>query len=76
MSARADQRVEIYEMNVQSNWWETFFTGVAVDMWVQAVPEEHTRQEAERLETLLAVRPGAEVLDVPCGAGRLASVLA
>ena len=76
MSARADQRVEIYEMNVQANWWETFFTGVAVDMWVQAVPEEHTRQEAERLETLLAVRPGAEVLDVPCGAGRLASVLA
>jgi SAM-dependent methyltransferase len=63
-------------MNVQSNWWETFFTGVAVDMWVQAVPEEHTKREAERLEKLLAVAPGAEVLDVPCGAGRLALVLA
>ena len=63
-------------MNVQSNWWETFFTGVAVDMWVQAVPEEHTKREADRLEKLLAVAPGAEVLDVPCGAGRLARVLA
>jgi len=63
-------------MNVQSNWWETFFTGVAVDMWVQAVPEEHTTREADRLEKLLAVSPGAEVLDVPCGAGRLALVLA
>jgi SAM-dependent methyltransferase len=63
-------------MNVQSNWWETFFTGVAVDMWLQALPEEHTRREADRLETLLAVAPGAEVLDVPCGAGRLALVLA
>lgn len=63
-------------MNVQSNWWETFFTGVAVDMWVQAVPEEHTKREADRLEKLLAVAPGAEVLDVPCGAGRLALVLA
>jgi SAM-dependent methyltransferase len=63
-------------MNVQPNWWETFFTGVAVDMWVQAVPEEHTQREADRLETLLAVSPGAELLDVPCGAGRLALVLA
>ena len=63
-------------MNVQSNWWETFFTGVAVDMWVQAVPEEHTKREADRVEKLLGVAPGAEVLDVPCGAGRLAVVLA
>ena len=63
-------------MNVQSNWWETFFTGVSVDMWVQAVPQEHTNQEADRLETLLAVTTGARVLDVPCGAGRLARVLA
>ncbi len=63
-------------MNVQSNWWETFFTGVAVDMWVQAVPAEHTKREADRVEKLLAVAPGAEVLDVPCGAGRLAVVLA
>jgi 2-polyprenyl-3-methyl-5-hydroxy-6-metoxy-1,4-benzoquinol methylase len=63
-------------VNVQPNWWETFFTGVAVDMWVQAVPEEYTEQEADRLEELLSVAPGAEILDVPCGAGRLALVLA
>ncbi|MFL6279399.1 MAG: class I SAM-dependent methyltransferase [Vicinamibacterales bacterium] len=63
-------------MNVQSNWWETFFTGVAVDMWLQAVPEDHTRREADRLEKLLEVAPGADVLDIPCGAGRLALVLA
>ena len=63
-------------MNVQPNWWETFFTGVAVDMWVQAVPEEYTKREADRLEELLSVAPGAEILDVPCGAGRLALVLA
>src|SRR6476619_6340645 len=63
-------------MNVQSNWWETFFTGVAVDMGVQAVPAEHTKREADRLEKLLAVAEGGEILDVPCGAGRLALVLA
>jgi len=71
-----DTTVEIYAMNVQSNWWETFFSGVAVDMWIQAVPHAHTVNEADRLEKLLAVPPGAEILDVPCGAGRLALVLA
>ena len=63
-------------MHIQSNWWETFFTGVAVDMWLQAIPAEHTIREVDRLEKLLDARPGAEILDVPCGAGRLALVLA
>jgi SAM-dependent methyltransferase len=63
-------------VNVQSNWWETFFTGVAVDLWVKAVPAEHTNREADRLEKLLAVSAGAEILDVPCGAGRLTLDLA
>lgn len=63
-------------MNVPTNWWETFFSGVAVDMWLQAIPEDYSRKEAERLEGLLGVGRGAEILDVPCGAGRLALVLA
>ena len=63
-------------MNVPSNWWETFFNGVAVDMWLQAIPEEHSKREADRLEALLGLEPGGETLDVPCGAGRLALVLA
>ena len=63
-------------MNVQMNWWETFFEGVAVDMWLQAVPLEHTIRETDRLEKLLGVAPGSEILDVPCGGGRLSLVLA
>ncbi len=63
-------------MDVQSNWWETFFEGIAVDMWLQALPPEHTRREADRLDALLGVAPGSEILDVPCGAGRLSLVLA
>jgi SAM-dependent methyltransferase len=62
-------------VNVPTNWWETFFSGVAVEMWLQAIPEDHSRKEAERLETLLGVSREAEILDVPCGAGRLARVL-
>jgi 2-polyprenyl-3-methyl-5-hydroxy-6-metoxy-1,4-benzoquinol methylase len=63
-------------VDVQTNWWETFFEGVAVTMWLQAVPAEHTQREADRLARLLAAAPGAEILDVPCGAGRLALPLA
>jgi len=63
-------------MNVQSTWWETFFSGIVVDLWLQAVPDAHTEREAERLQELIAVAPGAEVLDVPCGAGRVALKLA
>jgi SAM-dependent methyltransferase len=63
-------------VDVPANWWEHFFHGVAVDMWRQAVPAEHTSREAEALERTLALEPGAEILDVPCGAGRLTLELA
>ena len=63
-------------MDVQTNWWESFFEGLAVTMWLHAVPAEHTEREADRLARLLARSPSAEILDVPCGAGRLALPLA
>ena len=63
-------------MNIDSNWWEHFFEGPIVSMWLQAVAPEHTDQEAGRLEQLLGVPPGSEVLDVPCGAGRIALAFA
>jgi SAM-dependent methyltransferase len=62
-------------MNVQPNWWEKFFQGAPVDLWLQAMSPEHTAKEADSLERLLATPPGAEVLDVPCGGGRLAREL-
>jgi len=63
-------------VDVQTHWWEHFFEGVAVRMWLQALPDEHTQREADRLARLLATSPGAKILDVPCGAGRLALALA
>jgi SAM-dependent methyltransferase len=63
-------------VNIQSNWWENFFEGVVVDMWLQALPPEHTESEAESLARMLAVPSGAELLDVPCGGGRLSLALA
>jgi 2-polyprenyl-3-methyl-5-hydroxy-6-metoxy-1,4-benzoquinol methylase len=61
---------------MQSNWWESFFEGVAVELWLRALPPEHTRREADGLERMLGVSAGAEILDVPCGAGRLSLPLA
>ena len=63
-------------MDVQTNWWESFFEGVAVAMWLDAMTAEHTEREAERLAQLLDVPAGAEILDVPCGGGRLSLALA
>jgi SAM-dependent methyltransferase len=58
-------------VNAQSNWWETFFEGAAVDLWLRALPPEHTEREADDLSRMLGLAPGAELLDVPCGGGRL-----
>jgi SAM-dependent methyltransferase len=45
-------------------------------MWLQAIEPEASAREAERLARLLGVGAGAEVLDVPCGGGRIALPLA
>jgi SAM-dependent methyltransferase len=63
-------------VNAQSNWWETFFEGAAVDLWLRAVTPEHTEREADALARALDLQPGAEVLDVPCGGGRLSLAFA
>jgi len=63
-------------VDVQTNWWETFFEGIAVTMWLQAMPEAQTQRDAERITALLDLLPGAAVLDVPCGGGRLSIALA
>ena len=60
----------------ESNWWETFFEGVAVDLWREALPPEHSEREAESVARLLDIEAGSAILDVPCGAGRLALPLA
>lgn len=57
-------------------WWETFFSGLIVEFWRVVVPEERTIAEADFLERHLRLSRGSGVLDVPCGAGRLAIELA
>ena len=56
---------------IPSNWFEDFFHGVTLDLWRKAIPPEHTRAETEFLIKVLNCKPGAHILDVPCGNGRL-----
>jgi SAM-dependent methyltransferase len=63
-------------MDVPGNWWESFFNGVAVDLWLKAMPASLTEQEADLIVHALQPQAGAELLDVPCGCGRLAQALA
>lgn len=57
-------------------WFKDFFNGLVVDFWKAVVPAELTGTEADFLEKHLHLAPNARVLDVPCGAGRLAIELA
>jgi len=61
---------------MQTNWWENFFHGVALDFWRAVVSNEQTRAEADFILKRLQLSAGAKVLDVPCGNGRLSIELA
>jgi SAM-dependent methyltransferase len=55
---------------MHSDWETNFFQGIALEAWRRCVTPEITRAEADFLERNLAIRPGASLLDVPCGNGR------
>src|SRR5215510_8256967 len=63
-------------MDVPNNWFEDFFNGITLDLWRKAIPQSQTDAEAEFLATHLNCQPGAHLLDVPCGNGRLSFELA
>jgi SAM-dependent methyltransferase len=63
-------------MTAPHDWWKTFFSGLSVEMWLRAVPDDVTRREAEFLREKLQVPSGGAILDVPCGGGRHALELA
>jgi len=53
-------------------WFNTFFEGLAVDFWLTAAPPP--TEDLDFVQSVFAA--GAELLDVPCGAGRHAIPLA
>ena len=64
------------EHKVQDNWYEYFFSGINCEMWERAIPEELSAKEADYLIGVMDIKKGDEILDIPCGFGRLAIPLA
>jgi SAM-dependent methyltransferase len=64
------------EGKAKPEWWREFFSGLAVEFWQAALPEEATRADVAFLWDRLRLFDDARVLDVCCGAGRLMLPLA
>jgi SAM-dependent methyltransferase len=62
------------ESPADPGWYRSFFSGLAIDMWDQAVPPAVTAAELDLAADLLDLDPLADVpdpvMDVPCGTGR------
>lgn len=63
-------------MTIPSNWYENFFHGLALDLWRKAISPQQTNAEADFLLKVLGCNEGSNLLDVPCGNGRLSLELA
>ncbi len=57
-------------------WWETFFDDRYLRICGPLASPEATRQQVEGIISYLDLRPGASVLDLACGYGRIAIPLA
>ena len=61
---------------MQPEWYESFFSPLAMEFWRAVVPPGSTREEVDFVERTVALgRPG-RLLDLPCGEGRHALELA
>jgi SAM-dependent methyltransferase len=58
------------------NWWRDYFGEDFFHLHVDLFPEELSRREVAGMLELLRVSTDARILDVPCGWGRHASLLA
>lgn len=62
-------------MTDQSNWYMSFFSGLAVEMWHRAAAHINTKQETDFITANLNATD-KYILDVPCGTGRHTLALA
>ena len=58
------------------NWWQDFFSGPVLDFVRDSRDENQNEVEADFLQQALQLLPGARILDVPCGGGRLSLEMA
>ncbi len=59
-----------------ADWWSTYFDAQYLLEYEPIFTPEHDRREVTRLIEILGLPTGARLLDVPCGQGRHAHLLA
>ncbi|MER5646789.1 class I SAM-dependent methyltransferase, partial [Streptosporangium sp. NPDC002524] len=62
--------------DISSTWYANFFTELPNEFWRRAATPESTEADVDFVERHLGLRPGARVLDAPCGSGRHTLALA
>jgi SAM-dependent methyltransferase len=55
---------------IDPDWWHTFFSGPWSRIQADGYPDERTNTECNLIQDALDLKPGARVLDIPCGTGR------
>lgn len=58
------------------DWWQAFFDQEYLRLWAPFLTAEVTAQTVAGIQAVLKLPPGAEVLDLACGQGRIAIPLA
>src|SRR4029434_5042992 len=56
--------------------YRTFFIAPFNELWDRVIPEAATERETHFLLAQLQLGPGAKIVDVPCGSGRISAALA
>ena len=64
------------DFSVPPDWYLTFFTAPVMRFWESAVPSAATDADVAFIVRHAGLLPSAEILDMPCGAGRHALGLA
>jgi SAM-dependent methyltransferase len=49
------------------DWWRAFFSGPWSRIQADGYPDERTNSECDLIQNALDLKPGARVLDIPCG---------
>lgn len=61
---------------MRREWYETFFSPMAMEFWRAVVPPDAARDEVDLVERALGLDGPGRLLDLPCGEGRHALELA